>query len=326
VASATGDGGVTSAEDSPGAFRDSVADRIELPEIRAFFVLADELHFGRTAARLGMTQPRVSQLVRTLEQRIGGPLFERSSRRVALTPLGELLRDRVRPVHEALRGALHDVREGATGVAGSLRVGVSTLMSGGPHLLDIIATFEHRHPAGRVELLDISGDLRFDRLRDDVDVLAMPLPMRRRGYRVGPVLSTEDRVVLLARAHPLAGRDSVTLEDLAGAVMISLPGLPTETVDTLFPATTPGGRLIHRGPKISSMGEVLSLVARGEIVHPTLRSIDQYYRHPGVVSVPLRDVPPIRNALVWWQQRHGRSTAAFVTVAREVLAGRDRDA
>ena len=62
---------------------------IELRELRIFLVLADELHFGRTADRLGISQPGVSEAVRALETRLGIKLFERTSRRVSLTPAGE---------------------------------------------------------------------------------------------------------------------------------------------------------------------------------------------------------------------------------------------
>jgi DNA-binding transcriptional LysR family regulator len=64
-------------------------------EIEVFLVLADELHFGRTAERLRLPQPQVSRLVARLERRAGGALFDRTNRRVRLTPLGERLRGRL---------------------------------------------------------------------------------------------------------------------------------------------------------------------------------------------------------------------------------------
>jgi hypothetical protein len=70
---------------------------MDTAEIEVFLVLAEELHFGRTAERLRMPQPRVSRLVAALEHRTGGVLFERTSRRVRLTPLGEQHRARQRP-------------------------------------------------------------------------------------------------------------------------------------------------------------------------------------------------------------------------------------
>jgi DNA-binding transcriptional LysR family regulator len=62
---------------------------MDTAEVEVFLVLAEELHFGRTADRLHLPQPRVSRLVASLERRVGGTLFEQTSRRVRLTPLGE---------------------------------------------------------------------------------------------------------------------------------------------------------------------------------------------------------------------------------------------
>ena len=93
----------------------------DLREIRVFLVLAEELHFGRTGERLRLTPSRVSQMIRTLEARLGGSLFDRTSRRVRLTPLGERLRDQITPAYEQLERAFHETRNAATGIAGTLR-------------------------------------------------------------------------------------------------------------------------------------------------------------------------------------------------------------
>ena len=83
---------------------------VDTAEIEVFLALADELHFGRTAERLRIPQPRVSRLVSALERRVGGALFERTSRRVRLTPLGEQLRDQLQPTYKDLTAALDGAR------------------------------------------------------------------------------------------------------------------------------------------------------------------------------------------------------------------------
>ncbi|WP_308283298.1 LysR family transcriptional regulator [Pseudonocardia nigra] len=96
---------------------------LEIRELECFLVLADELHFGRTGERLFVSQSRVSQLVRSLERRVGARLVERTSRRVRLTPLGEEFRAALRPAYDALRATVDDVRTAARTVAGRLRIG-----------------------------------------------------------------------------------------------------------------------------------------------------------------------------------------------------------
>ena len=101
---------------------------IELRELRVFLTLAEELHFGRAGDRLQIDRSPVSQVIATLETRIGGKLFERTSRRVRLTALGEQLRAGVAPVYEQLRREIALVQETATGATGTLRIGTYSAM------------------------------------------------------------------------------------------------------------------------------------------------------------------------------------------------------
>ena len=79
---------------------------VELRELRIFLMLVEELHFGRTAERLGISQPGVSEAVRVLESRLGVKVFDRTSRRVHLTPAGEDLKRHLAPALAALDQAL----------------------------------------------------------------------------------------------------------------------------------------------------------------------------------------------------------------------------
>src|SRR5256885_12256039 len=83
------------------------SDIVEMREIEAFLAVADDLPFGRAAQRLHVTTASVSQAIRALERRVGGPLFERTSRQVALTPIGVRLRAGFEPAYEQLRASLH---------------------------------------------------------------------------------------------------------------------------------------------------------------------------------------------------------------------------
>src|SRR6266540_2033115 len=220
----------------------------ELREIRIFLTLAEELHFGRTAGRLGLTPSRVSQALRTLEARIGGRLFLRTSRRVSLTPLGEQLAARMRPAYEQLERAFSDTHNEAAGLSGPLRIGTSTPVNYGPHFLEIVKTFEARHPDCQVITTETGlGDDQFAWLRrGDLDLLAMRLPISEPDVTVGPVLSREPRVLAVAGDHPLAKRMSVSVEDLADYVLQYSSALPREMIDAFVPPRTPSGRPIRR--------------------------------------------------------------------------------
>jgi DNA-binding transcriptional LysR family regulator len=115
-----------------------------LTQARTFLVLADELHFGRAAQRLGLSQPRVSRLISALE-REAGALFDRTTRRVRLTPLGTRLRDGWRPAYAQLLAAFDDARAAARRPEGTLRIGF-TLTTGGNALTRLVRAFTAAYP------------------------------------------------------------------------------------------------------------------------------------------------------------------------------------
>jgi len=119
---------------------------VELRELRIFLVVADELHFGRTAERLGISQPGVSEAVRVLESRLGVKVFDRTSRRVRLTPAGEELKRHLAPALAGLDQALAQTSQLSRSVRGLLRVGF-VLTTEGPALSGLVATFQARYPA-----------------------------------------------------------------------------------------------------------------------------------------------------------------------------------
>ena len=128
---------------------------VELRELRIFLTLADELHFGQTAERLGISQPGVSQAVRVLESRLGVKVFERTSRRVRLTPEGEELRRNLVPALAALDQALAQTSELSGAVHGLLRIGF-VLTTEGPALSRLIAAFQASYPACEVRLQEVA--------------------------------------------------------------------------------------------------------------------------------------------------------------------------
>jgi DNA-binding transcriptional LysR family regulator len=301
---------------------------VELREIRVFLTVADELHFGRAGDRLGLTPSRVSQTIRGLETRVGGRLFDRTSRRVRLTPLGEEFLRRIGPAFDGMREAFEETRAIATGVAGELRLGMYTPVNGGPHLTEIIKTFEARYPACHVVVTDTSAHRdQFAWLRrNDVDLLAIRLPVPHQDVTVGPVLSREPRIVAVAADHPLAARGSVDLDELADYPLSEVATLPIGLKESFLPARTPAGRPLRRSV-VQSLPEALMRVASGEIVHATVPSfIEHYYRQPGVVGLPIRDMPPSETALVWLSSTRGHKIEAFARTATDVRRAPAKDA
>jgi DNA-binding transcriptional LysR family regulator len=289
-------------------------EHVDLNELRVFFTLADELHFGRTAARLQISHSRVSQILHDLEAKLGVRLFDRTSRRVSLTPAGAGLRERLAGPYNDMREGLRDTYAHAEEISGELRLGLLFPSSGDPKLPQIIELFEHRHPGAAVTIRDLPYDDPLGPLRrGEIDLMACRLPIDQPDLTVGPLLARDQRIVAVPIDHPLAKCDSISVEDLADYRAHDAGGkLPY--IDTLVPPRTPSGRPIpRRHIATPSPTQMLAMVARGELVHPTITSFPDHFRHPGVTFVPIRDLPAMNAGLVW---RTAAETAAILAFAR----------
>ncbi|OEJ97416.1 LysR family transcriptional regulator [Streptomyces thermolilacinus] len=291
---------------------------MERDELECFLLLAEELHFGRTADRMRLSRARVSQLVRRLERRVGAPLFTRTSRRVALTSLGRQLRADLKPHHRGIEAALERAAATARGIDTVLHVGFSNPLTG-----EIVmkATEELRvsHPGLAVEvchmpLADPYGSLR----KGEFDVLVAELPVREDDLGEGPTLLAEERVLAISQAHPLAARASVSLEDLADVPLLTISGsVPGYWLEHHVPAHTPSGRPIARGPGVTDMQEALMLVAGGKGALLAPAHTATYHARPGVAYLPFADAEPTAYGLVWRAGDATGAVRAFAGVARE---------
>jgi DNA-binding transcriptional LysR family regulator len=268
---------------------------VELRELRIFLVLADELHFGRTAERLGISQPGVSEAVRVLESRLGVKVFDRTSRRVRLTPAGEALKRNLVPALAAMEQALAGTSELSRAVRGLLRIGF-VLTTEGPALSRLIAAFQARYPACEVRLQEVKTFDAYRPLRrGDIDVLCNWLAVDEPDLTAGTVFAYYQRALAVAPSHRLAGKSTVSVEDLAGEEVALLPpSTPSAVYDLLVPPRTPSGRPIRRTQPVQTINEILSFVARGRIVHPTSSAVPIFDR-VDVALIPIGDLPPCRS-------------------------------
>lgn len=294
---------------------------VEFREIRTFLTLAEELHFGRAAERLGITPSYASQMIRRLETRIGGRLFSRTSRRVQLTPLGERLAANLGPAYGQLERALTDARETANGVAGTLRVGSYFALNLGPHWVPIVSEFERLHPACRVDFVDTGIQRSYlDPLRSgELDIVATRLPLDQPDITIGPILSHERRVLLIAKEDPLAVKKAVSIEDFADRLVTGAASSPSEMIDVFVPPVSPSGRRLRRVSP-TSIEEMRVRVARGDQVHATVQPLADHMGHPNITSVPIRDLPPSETALAWLTANRSPKVQAFAYAAAGVLA------
>jgi DNA-binding transcriptional LysR family regulator len=297
---------------------------MDTAEIEVFLVLAEELHFGRTAERLLMPQPRVSRLVAALEHQVGGALFERTSRRVRLTPLGEQLAGRLRPAYAELTGILDQARAAARDTAGTIQIGFSPT-SNTEVLTRLVSAFEARHPGSQAVLHAVSNFDPYSALRrGDLDVLVNWLAVDEPDLTVGPALEERARVLAVASGDPLASRSSVSVEELADReVALMTPPFPTALNDAIFPPRTPSGRVIRRTHPVRSIHELVALIARGQIVHPTASGIPMLVRDD-IALIPVTDLPPLPLGLIWCAAHDNARIQALAQTARSLRRRSDQ--
>jgi DNA-binding transcriptional LysR family regulator len=289
---------------------------VELRDIEIFLILAEELHFGRTAARLHVTQARVSQAIKKQERRVGAPLFERTSRMVRLTPIGEQLRNDLRPIYQGLGQSLERARMAAQGKTAVLRVGVAA--SNSYDLRAYFHTFRTAHPqwglrVSQTRFVDAFGQLR----RGEVDLLISWLPIEEPDLMVGPVIATEPRVLAVSHDHPYVERGAVPIEIL-GDFAVSGPAklLPQYWEHEVIPFYTPKGRTVHRGPVADSLDEIFTNVGLGDAVQLLAAHNARYAARPDIVYLRVTDADPVRWALVW--RGETAPIRAFTRVVRDL--------
>ncbi|WP_223512515.1 LysR family transcriptional regulator [Nocardia sputi] len=290
---------------------------LEVRELEAFLALAEELHFGRAGERLYVSQSRVSQLLRSLERRIGGRLVERTSRSVRLTPLGADFLAELRPAYAALRATVDSARAAARGTDGILRIGFQG--AGSDHLMAAVELFGRRHPECSAELVEIPladpfGPLR----RDEVDAAVVLLPMGEPDLVLGSVFAGQSQTLAVASSHPLAGRAALSVEEIAEVPLIGVRSpAPEYWRRAQALDVTPGGRMVRSGPEVGTLEEGLAAVAAGRgamlLCHPTAES----HRRRPVTFVPVTGIAESRLGLVW--RRHGE-TARVRAFSRAVAA------
>ncbi|MFD0355511.1 LysR family transcriptional regulator [Streptomyces sp. NPDC127110] len=291
---------------------------MELRDIEIFLTLSEELHFGRTAERLHVSTARVSQAIKKQERSIGAELFERTSRQVRLTPVGEQLLGDLRPVFRSLKESVDRARLTAQGKTDVLRIGL--MVTNGHELRPFWDAFRTRYPQWGLRLshngyMDPFAPLR----RGEIDLLLSWLPVEEPDLTVGPVLFAEPRVALVANEHRLAGRSSLTLDALADHGIVGPDGpQPDYFEDAFVPFTAPSGRAIERKFLVTTLDELYTLVADGEIIHLLGNQVTRFYVRPDVTYIPVRDTPLLRWGLVWRSDNDSPLVRAFTGIAREL--------
>ncbi|MHC3814860.1 MULTISPECIES: LysR family transcriptional regulator [unclassified Streptomyces] len=293
---------------------------MELRHLSAFVAVAEELHFGRAAKRLQMAQPPLSQQIRRLEKELGVQLFERNTRSVRLTGAGESFLQPVRTVLDDLDVAVRAAKAAGRGEYGRVGIGFAGASSH-ETLPRLTRAVRAAHPG--IELVmtgQTYANVALARVADgSLDLGFVRLPVTQPGV-AHRVIDEEELVCALPSDHPLAARDSVCIEALAGEPFVSFPANTGSTVrDAMVGACESAGfnpRVVQEAPDSYT---IMALVAAGVGVTLTVTSV-QHIQQNGLVYRPLAG-PPIRRqaALAWRADNPSAALRAVLAVARDAL-------
>lgn len=294
---------------------------LEMRELEAFLVLAEELHFGRAGERLYVSQSRVSQLLRSLESRIGGRLVERTSRRAVLTPLGERFLLRLRPAYGQLADAVDDARSAARGVEGELRVGF--LGSADDQVTAALGLFRARHPRCETSLVELAmGDPFGPVRRGEVDTAIVLLPFAESDLVLGPRFCVQEAILAVSARHPFARRTALDAEELADCPLIAARApAPAYWRDYHAPPRTPGGRPIPRGPQVGTLQEGLASAAAGLGGLLLCRPTAEFHGRKDIAFLPVAGLPGSQLGLVRRPHTDTALLRAFESVVADVVGG-----
>ncbi|MER7822232.1 LysR family transcriptional regulator [Streptomyces sp. NPDC096097] len=290
---------------------------MELRDIEIFLVLAEELHFGRTAQRLHVSQARVSQAIKKQERRIGADLFTRTSRTVRLTAVGRQFRDDLQPVYAGLHESLERAQLAARGITAQLRV--SLLPFNVVDLHRYWKAFRARHPQWGLQVRQATFTDVFGQLRSGtMDVVVAWLPVEEPDFTVGPPLCTDSRILAVAADHRLAERDSVPLELLADFPHATALGLPDYWEDSYLPFHTPRGRPIERISAADNADDLINLVGMGEIIHTFPGHVTRHWGMSNIRWLPVPGLTTMTFALVWRTEAENDLIRALADTVRDL--------
>ncbi len=293
---------------------------LELRQLRYFVAVAEEMHFGRAARRLHMTQPPLSQAIQALEAQLGAELFSRTRRSVALTAAGRaLLPEAQRLLHQTETLPLLAQRA-AAGESGSLSISFVS-MADYSVLPQVLREFRTAYPSVQIQLQEATTDLQFDMLgagEIDLGILVLPLPDKLKAeLDYLPVLSEP---LVLAMPEGLVGKrgTAVALEQVAEQALIIFPRrLAPAFHDQILGCFRSAGLTPRIGQEAIQMQTIIGLVSAGMGIALVPQSVSNLQR-PGVEYRKLKDAgAPIDVGLAWRRDSDSPVLAAFVELMRK---------
>ncbi|WP_413760858.1 LysR family transcriptional regulator [Streptomyces sp. MMBL 11-3] len=301
---------------SPPAGPDTGPD-LDLRLVRYFTVVAEHLNFGRAATALHLAQPSLSRQIQRLEQQLGVRLFDRTPQGSRLTEAGQAFLPQARALLDTARQAALTARAAAP---------VRTITIG--YVEDLVITpaareLRRRWPDAQVRTRHLSWQdtHALPERRVDALVARLPLPLRVGQLRVS-VLYEEPRVLVMAASHRLAGRESLTLDDLGDEKFVDCTATAAAWSMPRTAESCPGGPVPSAPGVDDTFEDKMELVAGGHSFAILPAGDRRGTLRPDITAVPIEGTDPYQVVVATRADDHNPLAAAFHQVARAHLTGR----
>ncbi len=284
---------------------------MELRHLKYFVAVAEELHFGRAAQRLGIAQPPLSQQIKALEAEIGAALLHRTNRRVGLTAAGTAFLAEARKVLDQSQHAVRAAQRAARGEIGQLAVGFVSSVAYGI-FPEILQEVRRRFPDLSLTLQDMTSEEQVEAMRrDQLDVGLVRPPVADAGGLSVRVIWREPLMAAVPETHRLARRREIPLGAMAGEPFVLVPRrLGPGFYDEIIRLCASAGFTPKVVQEARAMQTIISLVAGGmgvSLVPASLRNLQR----TGVVYRPLK-APTTDLAAMWREHDDSPALRAFL--------------
>jgi DNA-binding transcriptional LysR family regulator len=285
---------------------------LDLRLVRYFTVVAEHRHFGRAAEALRVAQPSLSRQIRRLEQQLGARLLDRTPQGTRLTEAGDVFL----PLAKAL---LRSTAQAAARTKAAAEPSRITIGYTGIIITPAVHELRRQHPDADVQTVHLDWDEPRPALLDHrVDAVVHRLPFPTDQLRV-TVLYDEPRALLVPLGHRLAGKESVTLDDIADEPMPRLNDPAWNAFWRIDPR--PDGNPAPGGPLVHDLEDKLEVIASGQAVAIVSAGLRADSLRPDLAAIPLDGVEPSHVVLATRASDRSRLVVAFRKCAQALLTG-----
>ena len=294
---------------------------MDLHHVKAFLAVAEELHFGRAAARLHVAQPPLSRTIQQLERLVGAPLFSRTTRSVHLTPQGEALLQPARDIVAAFHSAERAVIYAGRGEIGRVSIGFAGPSS--HSLVSALAQLVRREQPG-IELALRSTTYGADAARDvqkrELDIAIVRVHVLPQGL-ASRIVRIDHYVVVVPTNHPFADRESLSMSDLRDEPWVLFHGASGSTLrDTILWKAQEAGFSPIVAQQAPDTWTIMALVAAGVGITMTVDSAFVAMSTEGLSLIPLDyGVESALAQLVWREDDRSPATRRVLDLSEVSL-------